>query len=94
MGAREKTRLGLTFGRVLQAAREDCQFSQEELAALIDYSRVQVAYFETGISTPSLEALIVLEQALDLPTGELLRRTVDGLPKRWRRPAARARPAR
>lgn len=84
MGPRKKTPLGRTFGRVLQAARLDRQLTQEELADHTDYSRVQIAYFETGISTPSLEALIVLEKALGLATGELLRRTVETLPKRWR----------
>lgn len=84
MGARKKTPLGRAFGRVLQAARADARLTQEELAAAIDYSRVQVAFFETGISTPSLEALICLEKALELPAGELLRRTVASLPKRWR----------
>ena len=84
MGPRKKTPLGRTFGRVLKAARQARQLTQETLADATDYRRVQIAYFETGISTPSLEALIVLEQALGLETGELLRRTVDDLPRRWR----------
>ena len=84
MGPRKKTPLGRAFGRVLKAARTESRLTQEELAAAIDYSRVQVAFFETGISTPSLEALICLERELGLPTGELLRRTVATLPKRWR----------
>lgn len=84
MGARKKTTLGRTFGRVLKAARIDCGMSQEELSVAIDYSRIQIAYLETGHSTPSLEALICLEAALGLPSGELLRRTVEALPKRWR----------
>lgn len=84
MGARKKTPLGRAFGRVLKIARTESKQTQEELAAAIDYSRVQVAFFETGISTPSLEALICLEKALALPAGELLHRTVAALPKRWR----------
>ncbi len=77
---RKKTALGRTFGRVLKQLRAEAQLSQEQLAALIDYSRVQIAFFETGISTPSLEALIRLEKALALPAGELLRLTTVALP--------------
>lgn len=81
MGARKKTKLGLAFGRVLKAVRLERGLSQEELAAEIDYSRVQIAYFETGISTPSLEALILLEKALALSHGTLTLRTVETLAK-------------
>ena len=82
MGARKKTPLGRAFGSALKAAREKSGLSQEELAARIDYSRVQVAFFETAVSTPTLQALIRLEQALGLPPGELTRRTVEILPRR------------
>jgi transcriptional regulator with XRE-family HTH domain len=82
--ARKKTPLGRTFGRVLKAARENLELTQETLAAQTDYSQVQIAYLETGISTPSLQGLILLEQALGVASGELLRRTVEELPKRWR----------
>jgi transcriptional regulator with XRE-family HTH domain len=84
MAARQKTPLGRTFGRVLKAARKDAKLTQEELAAATEYSRMQLAYCETGVSTPSLKALILLEEKLGLPSGELLRRTVEALPKRWR----------
>jgi len=81
MGARKRTPLGITFGRVLKAARRDSGLSQEQLAALIDYSRVQIGYFEIGVSTPSLDALIRLENALELSSGTLTQRTVEALPK-------------
>ncbi len=84
MPARKKTPLGRTFGGVLKAARKERGLNQEELSSLVGYSRVQVGYVETGISTPSLELLILLEQALELPAGELMRQTVEALPKRWR----------
>lgn len=84
MAARKKTPLGRTFGHVLKAARKERKLNQEELSSLVGYSRVQLGYVEVGVSTPSLELLILLDQALELPAGELMRRTVETLPKRWR----------
>jgi len=74
---RKKTQLGITFGQVLKAARAAQGLTQEELAAAIDYSRVQIAYLESGFRTPSLEALLVLEPALQLNPGELVRQTAE-----------------
>ena len=79
---RQKTPLGRAFGRSLRSLREDAALTQEDLCAKIDYSRVQIAYWETGISTPSLEALIRLEKVFGLPAGDLVRRTVESLPRR------------
>jgi transcriptional regulator with XRE-family HTH domain len=90
MAERKKTKLGITFGRVLQEARTTRGITQEQLAALIDYSRVQIGYLETGVREPSLEALLRLEPALGLPPGELVRRTAkaveDGTKSRTRQP--------
>ena len=79
---RKRTPLGRAFGRVLKAIRKEHGLTQDELADRVDYSRVQIGYFETGVSTPSLEALIRLERELKLPPGDLVRRTLDALPRR------------
>jgi len=75
MARRTKTKLGGFFGEVLREARRARNLTQEELADLIGYSRVQVGYLETGVREPSLEALLRLEPALGLDDGELVRRT-------------------
>lgn len=75
MGERRKTKLGTLFGQVLQEARRAKGLTQEDLAALMDYSRVQISYLETGVREPSLEALLRLEPALDMEDGELTKRT-------------------
>jgi transcriptional regulator with XRE-family HTH domain len=77
MAERNKTKLGEAFGKVLKEARNARHLTQEELAASIDYSRVQIGYLETGAREPSLEALLRLEPALGLGDGELTRRTAD-----------------
>ncbi len=79
MAHRQKTELGMAFGAVLAEARGQRGLTQEALAARIDYSRVQIAYLETGVREPSLEALLRLERALELPSGDLTRRTAQKL---------------
>jgi transcriptional regulator with XRE-family HTH domain len=79
MAERKKTKLGLAFGEVLREARNAKKLTQEELAALIDYSRVQIGYLETGIREPSLEGILRLEPALGLEFGDLTRRTANVL---------------
>ncbi len=79
MAERKRTKLGEVFGRVLKEARNARGVTQEELASLIDYSRVQIGYLETGAREPSLEALLRLEPALNLEHGELTRRTAGRL---------------
>lgn len=81
MAARQKTRLGIAFGKVLAEERDNCGLTQEALADKIHYSRVQIGYLETGLREPSLEALIKLEAALGLAAGELTRKTTAVLKK-------------
>lgn len=73
MAQRKRTTLGIKFGRILKSLRESRGWTQEELAAAIDYSRVQIAYIEGGFRQPSLGAILLLEDALELPAGELVR---------------------
>lgn len=81
MAARQKTRLGIAFGKVLAEERDMCGLTQEALADKIHYSRVQIGYLETGLREPSFEALIKLEAALGLAPGELTRKTTALLKK-------------
>jgi len=80
---RQKTLLGKKFGAILKRIRQDAGLTQEDLEELTGYSRVQIAYFETGISTPTLQSLLILEMALKLEPGHLSRLTMRKLPAGW-----------
>jgi transcriptional regulator with XRE-family HTH domain len=61
------------FRKVLKSAREERSLSQRDLATAMGVSPAAVAQWETGQAAPRVDTAVVLENALDVPTGTLLR---------------------
>lgn len=62
----------VSIGLRLKHARNRKNISQEKLAELLNMSRTQLAYLETGARGPSLEVLIDIANTLKVPISELL----------------------
>lgn len=60
------------FGEQLRAARLAIGISQEELAHRAGYDRTYISSCERGKRNISLEAIVRLAKALNLPPGQLL----------------------
>ena len=52
--------------------RESKHFSQEKLAELLHYKQQQVSNWERGLRTPSIDDLLSIAEALEVPVGDLL----------------------
>jgi transcriptional regulator with XRE-family HTH domain len=61
------------FRKALRGAREERSMSQRDLAAAMGVSPAAVAQWETGQAAPRVDTAVALEEALDVPTGTLLR---------------------
>ena len=60
------------LGNKIRYYRTQKGISQEELAGITDVSRVFIGFIERGEKKPSLETLIVISNALNVPVDELL----------------------
>lgn len=80
-----KNRVLQAFGAVLRGARKERDITQETLAELARLSAVFVSNMENGKYQPSLTKLLALEAALELPSGDLVRRTQEALGTTTRR---------
>ncbi len=60
------------FGKRLQYYREQAGYSQEALAESIECSAIFISYMERGEKSPSLNTLIKLTKALNIPVDILL----------------------
>ena len=85
---RQKTYLGVKFGPVLKQLREESGLTQEALEEKTGYTRVQISYLETGITTPTLRTLLIFEMAFGVAPGELSRRVMAVLPAGWQKKGA------
>lgn len=65
------------FGPVLRRFRQDKNFSQEELAALLEVSPSFVSRMESDLKKPSLEMIFRLAKMLDLQPHELVKAMED-----------------
>jgi transcriptional regulator with XRE-family HTH domain len=63
---------GARLGARLRARREGLGWSQAELAERIDISANYVSVLERGLKLPTLDTLVALAQALNVPASELL----------------------
>ncbi len=61
-----------SIGLRIKHARNEKGFTQEKLADMLNISRIQVAYIENGNRGISLELMVDIANALDVPVGELL----------------------
>ena len=62
------------FARSLRATREMRGLTQTELGSRAGMAAASVSHFETGVRAPSLESLVKLADALDVPVDALLGR--------------------
>ena len=62
------------FAEKLQALRELRKLTQAELGARAGIAAASISHFETGQRTPSLESLVKLADALNIPVDVLLGR--------------------
>lgn len=60
------------FGLRIRAARQGRGWSQKQLADLTGFDRKSVSRLETGAYSPSLDRILVLARALDVPVTELV----------------------
>jgi transcriptional regulator with XRE-family HTH domain len=61
------------FAANLRAAREQKEFSQEELARRARLHRTEVSLLERAGREPRLETIVRLAHALEIPVAELVR---------------------
>ena len=66
--------LSRSFGKMLAADRIRQGISQEELAEKIGSGNVYISLLETGKRQPSLNAAILLAEALNMTPAELIAR--------------------
>ncbi len=64
--------LARAFGQTLAELRARRGLSQEKLAEMIDATNVHISMLETGQRQPSLNALLLLADALDEPPEEIV----------------------
>jgi transcriptional regulator with XRE-family HTH domain len=64
--------LAKRFGAKLKAARRDRGFSQGELAKRAGLDQTAISRLEAGAREPRLSTIVMLAQALGIPTSELL----------------------
>jgi transcriptional regulator with XRE-family HTH domain len=74
LNSRKRTAICSEVARLLKAHREKSHLSMTALAAKAGLSQQMVSYVERGIRNPSLETLLRIAQALDIPLGTLITR--------------------
>jgi|688.fasta_scaffold1656007_1 transcriptional regulator with XRE-family HTH domain len=72
MAGRPPTKEAPLFGKRLAQARKAQGLSQEELAAKLGTSRVNLAYYERKAENPTLEFLNRCADVLQMPVSELI----------------------
>jgi transcriptional regulator with XRE-family HTH domain len=61
------------FGKRLRYLRRDRDITQERLSELTEISVKYISRLETGHSSPSLETILKLAEALEVDVGELFK---------------------
>ena len=64
--------INMSFGENLKKLRKRANFSQTELAKLLDINQYNISFWEIGRSEPNIEQLIKLSEILNVPTDYLL----------------------
>ena len=67
-----------SIGLRIKHARNKKEMTQEQLAEVLNISRTQIGYLETGERGISLELLVAVANALDAPISELLADQLTG----------------
>lgn len=71
--------VALTFGTILRERRTARAMTQEQLAEAAGIHPKYVGMLERGLRQPTLDVLLRLAQALDLPPGEFVTETARRL---------------
>ncbi|KAA3437084.1 helix-turn-helix domain-containing protein [Rufibacter hautae] len=66
------------FGDHLRRLRERKGFSQQALADTADITKITVLRIENGRNAPTLDILLSLSEALEIPLSELMKFDEDG----------------
>lgn len=82
MGARKKTKIGVSFGKVLRDLREAQNLSQEELGFRLGLDRTYVSMLERGVRTPSIGTVFDMARLFDISASEIVARMEEGEAKR------------
>lgn len=61
-----------TIGQRIKKARQNCKYTQEKLAEIVEISPTHMSNIETGATKLSLTTLIKIANALSVTTDELL----------------------
>lgn len=73
----ELQKLGRSIGKKIQAARKEQKITAEQLAEMIDISQPHMSRLENGGTVPSLEKILEIAKALDIPPSCLLSDELD-----------------
>jgi transcriptional regulator with XRE-family HTH domain len=65
------------FGDVMRATREDLGLSQMEFHLKTGLDRTFISDLERGVQCPSLRTIYRVAAGLDMPAGNLVRRTAE-----------------
>ncbi len=65
------------IGSRIKAARERKNYTQEDLAAIVDLSPTHVSVIERGVKPPKLATLVAIANALEVSADTLLQDVVD-----------------
>ncbi|MBR3768413.1 MAG: helix-turn-helix transcriptional regulator [Clostridia bacterium] len=68
----------------LKAARKECKLTQQQVADMLNIDRSTYAYYELGVSNPSLDNLVSLAAVFKTDIGWLLGTDREG--EAWRAP--------
>lgn len=69
---RDKKRLAVIFGEVLQELRLQRSLTQDQLAERAGTERSHISALERAEKGPALATIFILADALDIPAGELI----------------------
>jgi transcriptional regulator with XRE-family HTH domain len=70
--SKERIAICSEVARLLKAQREKRQLSMTALAAKAGLSQQMVSYVERGIRNPTLDTLLRMTEALDVPLGKVI----------------------
>ena len=80
------------FAKALRQLRLKAGFSQERLGFESGYHRTYIGMLERGLMNPSLQTILSIAAALQIPARELVGLVEEILGKPWTRPAKRTKP--
>jgi transcriptional regulator with XRE-family HTH domain len=72
LNGKQRTAICSEVAKLVKAQREKSQLSMTALAAKAGLSQQMVSYVERGIRNPTLETLLRITEALDVPLGKMI----------------------